>query len=194
MAPTDINAKRSVSTKPAATQYYKRRGPASPVIIKIVHIHAPKLVCTDVANFRALVQEMTGNFNSIHRHEQTEYHGRGNKDNDDDDDVRKIPATTSADSSTCESVRVQAAHEHCHFLSSSRRSSPRSSVDDFFANLHDEHDHNGGDDDSGGEEDRQEAADRRCRYNLNCSAYLPQLTWRPETPHDIPGGFDYFSF
>ncbi|MCO5560173.1 hypothetical protein L7F22_013781 [Adiantum nelumboides] len=189
MAPTGINAKRSLSTKPV-TQYKTPAGPASPVIIKVLHVHAPKLVCTDVANFRALVQEMTGNFSSIHRHEKTEHHDRGNKD---DDDVREIPATTSADSCICESVRVQASREHCHFVSTA--SSPGTSLfDDLFADLHDEHDTGG--DDAIDEEDRQEAADSTCGYNLNCSAYLPQLAWRHAAPHavDLPGGFDYFSF
>ncbi|MCO5570536.1 hypothetical protein L7F22_024259 [Adiantum nelumboides] len=255
MAPAGINAKRVLS-KPAT---HKRPGPSP--IIKIVHVHAPKLVCTDVANFRALVQEMTGNLSSIHHHGkshctiaesnytsksttdnaqgETSDHGtkqanrvgaprplqRGPpprarymkaraiqlmhpaissssacvrevktdyRDTDNDDDADESSAT-SGDSTCTESVRVQASHEHSHFVSSSN-SSPKSSVDGFFADLRDQQDNGGDDHDDNDDEgvDRQEATDR-CGYNLNCSAYLP-LAWRPAASHDIPGGFDYFSF
>ncbi|KAI5060928.1 hypothetical protein GOP47_0023433 [Adiantum capillus-veneris] len=71
MAPAGITAKRAGSK----SNIHKTRPTISP-IITIVHVHAPKLVSTNVANFRALVQEMTGNVSSsstgcIH-HESTE--------------------------------------------------------------------------------------------------------------------------
>lgn len=58
MAPT--NARTPIkSTASRSTQ--KRNSAGITPIIKIVHVYAPTLVRTDVANFRALVQEMTGN-------------------------------------------------------------------------------------------------------------------------------------
>lgn len=67
----------SSSSHSIAKHNLKKKGP----IIRVVHVFAPKLIKTDAANFRTLVQKLTGNRTSNEDDEQEEAAAAAAKEN-----------------------------------------------------------------------------------------------------------------